>query len=1288
MESKTTVPRWTRHLWWLLALVSLFTLAIWLRPEAGFAPDWEAIALAAALIAWLANNPIPVGDMEVSLAHALSLTIGLALGAGAASVALLAGMALGEIVHSFRLWAPRQPHFVLRRLRSWALAYSTQMLSLTGGMAVYQVLGGKPLIEEPGLPPTIPATSFGIIFGAFAMALIWVSLLLWESRRLRLGEGIILILILLLPIPFSVVGAASLAILGNVALAVFGGAIAVLSPVVRNLIATEQDLQRRVEELSTLNRVSQAIRTSLDMDALLTTIYLQVAHLLKVDSFYIALHDPDDDQLSYPLAVKNGVRQHWPNRPLADRLTDRVIRTAAPILIQADASISLEEMGFPELQNPPEAWLGVPLLNPERAIGCMAVFHNKPVEALSEKDLQVLVTLAGQASVAIENALLYEQTRQRAAALGSLNEITASMSSTLDPDRALELVSQSMIRVGGGQKSAIYLLDSERGLLFLARATNLSDDSVRSWQTLALDEKERTKAYRSRVPVLVSDLSRADLPEPFVQQLRSERIRAYADFPLITPSGTIGQLSVYFSEPQHFRASQVELLKTFAAQAALAVANARAHAETDEALRVKVDQLSTLEAIGRQMAGTLDPQELFETIIEHALRFTRAPYGHVAVFDSPTDTWRVATSHGYPPNSPPEDAGRVHPLELGIPGKAMRGGQLFNVADVHNDPDHVDWNQGQTRSLLCVPMHRQERCIGAITVESDQPSAFGEQHEQFLTQLAAQAGVALTNANLYQQIEARLREQSLLFQASTQIARTLESEAVVTGVADSMAVALFADGASVSRWDLNTRTLNLRAVILDGRPLREPWIATVSMSDAPALARCIKEGKPSQWSLSTATSAPDRRYLREFRHTDSLLAVPLMVGGETLGVVEVFSHTPRQFDENEIRTAQTIASQGAIALQNTELFRRISESRDRLMAVLNSTREGMLMADPFGRVVVANRQLETLTGLQTDALVGKSLADNELRAASRLGYRPGELASLLAGLRSGQAMFGGVSTYELSGPTRRTLQRSETAVRDAEGQIVGWMVVLRDVSEERELEEARNHLTEMIVHDLRSPLTVILSSLSLLEKSGTSKAKPQVLEQALSVARRSVQQMLGLVTALLDIAKLESGELKLNLQTVSLEKVSEELISTYTQEAINQGILLEHNLAKGVPEIRADQEKLQRVVANLLDNALKFTPPGGRVELLIEDAGDDVLITVTDTGPGVPEEFRERIFERFSQVPGTTSSRRGTGLGLAFAKLAVEAHSGQIWVEENPGSGSRFRVRLPTQPTPKEARPA
>jgi len=409
----------------------------------------------------------------------------------------------------------------------------------------------------------------------------------------------------------------------------------------------------------------------------------------------------------------------------------------------------------------------------------------------------------------------------------------------------------------------------------------------------------------------------------------------------------------------------------------------------------------------------------------------------------------------------------------------------------------------------------------------------------------------------------------------------------------------------------------------------------------------------------------------------AILAIPLIVGKEILGLVEVHSKSERVYKERELRTARTIAGQAAIALKNTDLFRQVQDNHESLLAVLNSTEEGILMADPEGKIILANHQLENLIGISLDDLINQYLSNPELEIAELLGFSQHLLSERLASMKEDLPAFVTTVSYEVQKPKYRALERTETPVVDSTGNHIGWLLIIRDISSEIELTETRNQLTEMIVHDLRSPLTAILSSLKILGGLATEESENPMVKQALSVAQRSCDQMLGLVNSLLDIAKLETGQLLLSQDALSFQTLCVDLIETYIPAANELGILLSCRIEDEVPTYQGDEDKIRRVLLNLLDNALRFTPPGGQVFLHTKCEAESIFISVSDTGPGIPSEYREKIFDRFVQVPGSTGRGLGTGLGLSFAKLTIEAHNGEIWVEDNPGGGSIFFIRLP-----------
>jgi signal transduction histidine kinase len=222
----------------------------------------------------------------------------------------------------------------------------------------------------------------------------------------------------------------------------------------------------------------------------------------------------------------------------------------------------------------------------------------------------------------------------------------------------------------------------------------------------------------------------------------------------------------------------------------------------------------------------------------------------------------------------------------------------------------------------------------------------------------------------------------------------------------------------------------------------------------------------------------------------------------------------------------------------------------------------------------------------------------------------------------------------------------------------------------------------MVVHDLRSPMTTVLGSLKLIEDVYAGKDDTGFLTEALAISLRSSKRMVALVDSLLDIFKTEGGQIETVVRQQSLSDLAINIVEEFMTFATLTEIRLVNEVPYDLPPVVMDGEKIERVITNLIDNALKFTPANGTVTLkagVADDAvtGHCLLVEVIDTGPGIPPEYQARVFDRYVRVTGREGRRRGTGLGLAFCRLAVEAHKGRIWVESPPEGGSAFRFTLP-----------
>jgi len=424
-----------------------------------------------------------------------------------------------------------------------------------------------------------------------------------------------------------------------------------------------------------------------------------------------------------------------------------------------------------------------------------------------------------------------------------------------------------------------------------------------------------------------------------------------------------------------------------------------------------------------------------------------------------------------------------------------------------------------------------------------------------------------------------------------------------------------------------------------------------------------------------------------------MVEVPLQVKGRSIGSLAVYYTAPRHFKGDEIELLTTLAAQAAIALRNAQLYSQTDQALARrveeLSAILNSVHEGILMLDLKDRILMANPAVAELLDTPTGQLIGRALPEAVQDYRTRIA-QPWHLSEVLHlpplwEQDDEQALEIVQDTVELTHPRHRVLARVIAPVKDKRGALLGRLLVLRDITEEKELERMREDLYDMIVHDLRAPLASIISGNSLLQEViGEQDAEADIFA-LLDIVDTSSRRMLDLVNSLLDISRIESGKMTLDEEPFSLQPLMEQVVKRLHSLSINHQVRVENNISPDFPPVWGDQDKLVRVFTNLLDNAIKFTPAGGQVKISAQTDGSQwAICSFLDTGPGIPPEHRERIFDKFTQLSLAPAQNklekriRGSGIGLSFCKLVVEAHKGRIWVETGPnGEGSLFKFTLP-----------
>jgi PAS domain S-box-containing protein len=414
----------------------------------------------------------------------------------------------------------------------------------------------------------------------------------------------------------------------------------------------------------------------------------------------------------------------------------------------------------------------------------------------------------------------------------------------------------------------------------------------------------------------------------------------------------------------------------------------------------------------------------------------------------------------------------------------------------------------------------------------------------------------------------------------------------------------------------------------------------------------------------------DRHFLPEVEQFPGLDAfaiacAPIFAQGRAIGVLEAINPLAGSFDPDALLVLAGIGNLAGSAIQHAQLFERLQVAHKRYRELFDDSIDPILVTDWDGKIVESNRQAAVCSGYPSAQLRGMTIED--LGAVLR-----SEQGACLERLKAGETC-----SYESSLKTRTGARLPiYVYVRRAAFEDVDTLQwTLRDIRERKELDNLREDLISMIYHDVRSPLANIVSSLDMLaamfpEDQGDS-ARP-----VLDIARRAAERIQRLINSLLDISRLESGQAIVSQQAVLPGMLAKEAAESVQPLVDSRGQTLALALPDRLPLVWIDPDMIRRVLINLLENAAKFTPAGGKMEIGARRKGEWVEIWVQDTGPGIPLQDQEHIFEKFTRLK-QEEYKSGTGVGLAFCRLAVHGHGGKIWVENRPAGGARFLLTLP-----------
>jgi len=410
---------------------------------------------------------------------------------------------------------------------------------------------------------------------------------------------------------------------------------------------------------------------------------------------------------------------------------------------------------------------------------------------------------------------------------------------------------------------------------------------------------------------------------------------------------------------------------------------------------------------------------------------------------------------------------------------------------------------------------------------------------------------------------------------------------------------------------------------------------------------------------------------------EATITVPLMLADRVVGVLSLQSYRPNAYDEDDLFTVQALAPQVSATIaalqpqQGAQAVRRVSK----LEAVLSSMNEGLLILDEAGRIESLNPPAREIFGPIGDGIILGQALDDEQQGHWPLGARAvaEALAPVVEALRRGEPRRD--VEVELSSQGRRVLSFSGTPLCDANGQPAGGVVVIHDVTTQRDVARMKDDLLSITSHDLRTPLTVLRVQVQLIQRALQQEAaSPDELRSRADLMLNQTDRLTNMLNRLLDLTRVEAGRLDLKLERVDLSQLIRTTVASV------QSLSSLHTISVHTPkrlEGDWDEGRLGQVVQNLITNAIKYSPEGGRIDVTATTDGRNVTVSVRDQGLGIPPEDLPKLFERFYRVAGTRGLE-GSGLGLYICQGILAAHGGRIWASSaGRGQGSTFSFALP-----------
>src|SRR3954466_9805183 len=900
----------------------------------------------------------------------------------------------------------------------------------------------------------------------------------------------------------------------------------------------------------------------------------------------------------------------------------------------------------------------VPLLVEERVTAVISVATLDEPRVFSSEELAVMQTLAAEAAVALERLRAgvaleeaLKRNEEQLAQQTALLRAAHALSSELDLPVVLQRLADQLAQLLDADAADCYLLDGERGL-FRCVAGHGFDRALLGFE-FPMGQGLAGAAVREGRPLIDSAYGEIGAPVPHP---------AYDGFtdvitaPMFWSDEVRGVLGVGRREGRRFTERDANTLEAFAGLASLALRNAEMFTQSSRQARIQrgfyriasvlgqsLSRAATLEAIAQAAAEALGGSSAAVMVPSSGRLEAVGAYG------LPADLREILAERAW---------GNQSPLfRAAVEGRILASSAIGD--DERLLPDLRDAAAANRyHSLISVPVDApRDAGRGLVLIFFTEERSFSDDDLELARHLADATRGALERSELF---EAE-RGARALAQQLTRTGRLLTSELDPAAVLDEVvqqAPALVSAEAAAFRL-LEGEELVVTAADGEGA---EAALGSRSPAHGWLSGDALQSGAP----VALAQAGEDERLrgldpMLQAGHS-AFLGVPVGgAEGATVGVLAVYATMPREWREEEVEALLAVAASTSAALSNAELYQRVALERERSVAILANIAEGIVAVERDSKVVLWNSAAEVITGVPASVALARAPVDVLQRSleAPDDGARGERLVPIPRGREE------------------VWLSVTEAGMRDPLGAVAGRIFAFRDISGDRLVEQVKSDFVSTVSHELRTPLTSIYGFAETLLRQDVMFGEEERQTFLRYIASES-QGLTSIADTLLNVARLDTGDLQVNLAETDVRVVVDEVVQSARESGTNGNRFVVDIPPEPLPAT-ADRDKVRPVFSILVDNALRYSPDGGTVTVGVEGKEGSVEISVADEGIGIPQADQEQIFRKFYRGADaeTRSGPGGTGLGLFIARGLVTAMGGRIWVESREGEGSTFAFELP-----------